>query len=490
MKSIHTKKGENTFIHFLRDNWKMVLGLAVFTILFSLQKIMVYNIGYDTDEFLINPDGTLQHWLSIDRFSLVFLKEVFPFLRGDLYLLNVLTYVHFFLFAVVFVYFLNMGAAGNNWKKNLICGGLIISSPVLLEQFYFTLQSAEFSLALFVMAVCFVLTYHLLETGKIINILFLVPLLVFCYGMYQAFLNLYIAGVLICMYKLNREERSQNIRRIVLMAGVWLVSAVIYFSVSAVVKVQLQVPQSEYLADKVAWISEPFGGALFWLAVSVGRVVLGIGHVLNLSYLISFLFLLYYFVNSKRKVSWKTFYMICLLASPFLINVVTGSRLLIRSMIVLPVFCAFVFFEFYSLFRRSKYIIWAVLVSQILNSQILLCADNIRFKNDVEIAQDIYRQCDANEETVIVFTGIERTEENVFSFKGQVMGKSFFEWSNDKRNVDETRILYFMQCMDMPLAAPTQEQVEYAGNISFGGEYPDDGYIMEHQGCIYVNLGE
>ena len=70
------------------------------------------------------------------------------------------------------------------------------------------------------------------------------------------------------------------------------------------------------------------------------------------------------------------------------------------------------------------------------------------------------------------------------------MGKSFFEWSNDKRNVDETRILYFMQCMDMPLAAPTQEQVEYAGNISFGGEYPDDGYIMEHQGCIYVNLGE
>ena len=50
MKSIHTKNGENTFIQFLRDNRKMVFGLAVFTILFSLQKILVYNIGYDTEQ--------------------------------------------------------------------------------------------------------------------------------------------------------------------------------------------------------------------------------------------------------------------------------------------------------------------------------------------------------------------------------------------------------------------------------------------------------
>lgn len=93
-------------------------------------------------------------------------------------------------------------------------------------------------------------------------------------------------------------------------------------------------------------------------------------------------------------------------------------------------FCVFVYFEFYRSNRQAKYIICLVLISQIINSQALLYADNVRYENDLTVSKKIYQDCGADKNTPIVFVGIERTEENVFSIKGQVMGCSFFEWGN------------------------------------------------------------
>lgn len=485
----NVKNAEDSVLFFLKQNKKCVMLLAVFTVLFSLQKVTVYNIGYDTDEFLVNPSGTFYHWLAIDRYTLVLLKNIFPFLNGNLYVLNILTYINFFLFALTFLYFLNMDVRDNDWKKNSACGALLISSPIFLEQFYFTLQSAEFSFALFVMAFCFVLTYKLLRTKKISILFWLIPLLVFCYGIYQAFLNLYIAGALICLYKLNEEKGTQNIKRISVVAGIWIISSIIYISISTFVKYAANISESEYLADKVRWLSTPFFEVCFMVVSMLGRVFLGRGHVLNLSYAICFAFLICYFIKLKHKVSWRVFLLLCLLVSPFLLNIATGSDLLIRSLITLPVFCVFVYFEFYQSNRQAKYIICLVLISQIINSQALLYADNVRYENDLTVSKKIYQDCGADKNTPIVFVGIERTEENVFSIKGQVMGCSFFEWGNGG-NVDEMRIYCLMKCNQMPFALPTEEQVEYTDNIKSDAEYPNEGYVVEYNGCYYVNLGE
>lgn len=483
------KNDEDSVLFFLKQNKKCVLFLVLFTMLFSLQKIVVYNMGYDTDEFLVNPSGTLYHWLAIDRYTLVLLKNIFPFLDGNLYVLNILTYINFFLFALTFLYFLNMDVRDNDWKKNFVCGALLISSPIFLEQFYFTLQSAEVSFALFVMAFCLVLTYKLLKDKKIYILFLIIPLLVFCYGIYQAFLNLYITGVLICLYKLNTEIHLQNIRRILTVVGVWVVSAIIYILIADLVKNSLNISGSEYLTDKISWISAPLLEVCFTVAVTIGRVVLGLGHVLNLSYIICGGVLLFYCLREK-KISWKVFFLSCLFVSPLLLNIVTGSRLLIRSVIALPIFCSFVYFRFWQSNMKFKYIMYMILFSQIVNSQLLLYADNVRYKNDLVIAENIYRECNADQNTPIVFSGIERTEENVFSFKGQVIGCSFFEWSDGGENVDETRIYYFMKWHKMPFALPTQEQMEYIDDINFMSEYPNEGYAVEHNGCYYVNLGE
>lgn len=480
-----------TLKRFLNENKMLILLLFVFNFVFSIQKVFFYNIGYDTDEFLTVPDWTLCIWIGHGRYSLVLLKKIFSFCQiNNIYILNAITYLNVFIYSVIFLYFLNIDKQKTDKKKCFVCAAALISAPIFMEQYYFTLQSAEISFSMIAMMIAFVMTYRFLDTKKLRYALMTFPILVFCFGSYQSFVNLYIVGVLICLYKLNNEIFKENLIRIAKSIILWGASFAAYQIVIKIVLQVTNVADSGYIVSQISWLTESFSKAILTVLVTTGRIVLGLGNVLNLSYSICLIYVLYKIIKEKKYLNWKNFYLAALFLSPFLLNIITASPLIIRSVISFPVLCSFIFFEYYKECNKFRNVVWIILASQIIHSQLLMYGDNIRYKNDVAIAEKIYSDCNADANTHIVIIGLERTEENVFSFKGQVMGHSFFEWSADKENVTEERVKNFMALHGYIFTSPTADEKEAAKSIEFDAEYPEEGYIIEKNGCFYVNLGK
>ena len=175
--------------------------------------------------------------------------------------------------------------------------------------------------------------------------------------------------------------------------------------------------------------------------------------------------------------------------APFLLNFLTGSRVIFRSFLSLPIVCSFFFFETYHWFDWIKFILILCLIGQIVNGFLLLLSDYKRYLNDVEIASKVYRDCGNSDDVEIVIKGLEYTEENVSVYKGEVMGYSYFEWTADGENADRYRINNFMKIHGFDAKLPTDDHIAKLRYMNFESEYPNSGYyIVDHQVC-YVNLG-
>lgn len=483
-----------TFKNYIRRHIRLIGFIGLFTIAFCALRLIFPTVSYDTDEWLANPQNTLTHWLGIGRFSLVFLKYCFG-TGTSLLALNIVTYVNVFIYTVLFLYFIHIDCERLDSRKDFLCGIVLISSPIFLEQYYFTLQSAEVSFAMILIVLSFITTYKLLTEKTSLSRKGLLGavtliLLIFSFGMYQAFVNLYVIGVLICLYKLNTEDSRKNLKNIGFCLLIFLVSLIAYACISEFAISYFNIVKDGYLG--IEWFNGNFAGTLKDLIVTIGRIILGYGNILNLSYTFCLLYILYIiFFRSKKYICWNNFYLIALLASPFLLNILTGTNFVIRSVLGFPVLCTFLFWEFYENEKLLKFCLYITVLSQIIHSELLLYSDYIRNKNDTAIAEKIYRDCSADENTVIVFKGKRSADNNSFSFKGQVMGHSFFEWCTDldPQNAEWTRILYFMQSQGLRTASPALEQLALRDSIKFTAQYPNDGYIKEENGVYYVNLG-
>ena len=133
-------------IGYLKKRKLVCFLLLLFVILFSLQRMIWYTVGYDTASYLYWPETMLQSWYTHSRFMLVFLKRMFPFLSGNLLTLNILTYVHAYIYTILFLYFLNLRPANEKEStvvkrsllskddvRDLFCGMFLVSSPFFLE---------------------------------------------------------------------------------------------------------------------------------------------------------------------------------------------------------------------------------------------------------------------------------------------------------------------------------------------------------------------
>lgn len=433
------------------------------------------------------------HWLALQRYSLVFLKYLFGTATG-LLSLNIVTYINVYIYTVLFLYFLNIHEKETSWKRDTLCGVVLISSPIFLEQYYFTLQSAEVSFGMVLLVISVITTYHMLSprSGKTCRIFCAVisfVLLAFVFGIYQSFVNLYVIGVLICLYKLNDNTFRGNMLRIVSCIIVFALALTAFFIIAKYCIHYFDIKDSNYLS--IQWFTQPFKEVLKNVIITIGWIVLGHGNVLNLAYTFCALFVFYQLFKDNFRINWRNFYLFALLAAPFLLNILTGANFVIRSLLGFPVLCAFLFWEFYDSSKILRTGLCITILSQVIHSELLLYGDYSRNQSDLAISQKILEDCNTDNPT-IVFQGIEAAEENAFCFKGQAMGCSFYEWvpNEDKTNVDGNRIWCFMQTQGLTYTLPTPEQISLRDTIQFTAEYPHAGYLVQEGHVYYVNLGE
>ena len=475
---------------YMSENRRILALLGLFVLVFFLIRLLFPTVGYDTDEWLISPESTLRQWKNLGRYSLVWMKH----LTGNganLYFMNIATAVNVYLYTVLFLCFLNKAIGGGGGKRDLLCGIVLVSAPIFCEQYYFTLQSAEMSFSMLLMMGAFLLTWRTLKGKGLISAAGLVAVLLFVFGAYQAFVNVYVVGVLICLYGLNDESRRNNLRRTGAAVALFLVSLSGYLLIAYLTRGGAFSPGSGYL--EVAWLQGPFYIGLRNIVFTVGKVVLGYGTTLNLSYTFCMLFIFFQIRSEGFAVSWKHFYLLAFLVSPFLLHIVTGQPLNApRSELSLPLLCAFLFWKYFDAGRWPRLALCLVIASQLVHSQLLMLSDYLRNENDKAIAEKIYEDCGANENIVIVFKGVKRTEDAVPVLLGQVIGRSFFEWTpmEDMDNASVHRIRCFMEFYGMKFVCPDDETIARRDEIVFSAAYPEEGYIVDRDGVYYVNLGE
>lgn len=477
-------------IKYIKDNRKIIFFVLLLSFVLFAQKIIYPSVGYDTDQYLSNPEETHRVWISHGRYALAWMSHYLGRLWMDPHVANALTCINVTIYTVLFLAFLNLLYTERDRKRDILIEILLISSPVFLEQYYFTLQTVEVSFSIILMIVAYICTYYWImeQRNRYGVVTFL--LLVFVFGIYQTHVVLYIIGVLLILLKVNHEESKENFNYIFKCSLVWSSSLAAYYVIKKLVGDFMNIPDSGYLTGQITWLSGTIVEACFMIVKSVGRVVFGIGHVLNLSYLICLVCIVYSIRKSDKIITWKNFYLLALMVSPLLLNILMASRLLIRSVLGVPIVCAYIFWKYCHDYKWMRTLLIIMIISQIINGQILLYADNVCYKNDITIAKKIYRDCNADQNTVIVIKGMEHPEDTKFSFKGQALGHSFFEWSNGGKDADEMRIQYFMHLQGMDFQIPTEEQKREMQAIEFRNSYPDNGYAVEKDGCWFVNLGE
>ena len=452
-----------------------IIIIGIITLLFSLYKIINTSFGYDTDLLILYPKYIMDSWLSLSRYSLVFFKYIFHLYNNiDLRLFNIITYFNVFIYCIIYLYFLNINKE-RNLLRNILSIAIVITSPILLEQYNFTLQSPEVSFGMILMMFSFITTYKFLKSGRMIYSFITFILLVLCFGIYQSFINLYVLGALVCIYKL--KDYKKNIFKTMI---IFIISFMCYYLISGVVISLFDIEKSSYLSSQIGWFDGVFSSLIIVLK-NFYYVMIGKGSLLNLGYLMCFITLLLYLIRSK-KISFDMFLLILIVLSPLLLNSVTGSRITGRSLFSIPFMMSFIFFEFYD-FKLVKMFFVILLISQIVHCYLLLTSDYKRYVKDIEISRKIYSDC--GDASIFYLYGIEKSEENMNILKGEEMGKSFFEWSPDGINVSDYRVQNFMIIHGMMFDLGDINEK----SISFKDEYPNDGYFIKKGNKCYINFG-
>jgi len=477
-------------ISYCKKNKKMIVVVLCFSILIFLQKILVFNIGYDTDQYLADISETRKTWLSSGRYMLAFVDFIIRKIGYNMHIFYLITAINVAISTILFLGFLNLLYKKDDFIRDILTAIILISSPIFLEQYYFSLQAIEVSFSIALMMLAYLQVYWWMVDGRRIYSATVILTLSCCFGFYQSNVVLFIVGVLIILLAINEEDTKKNINYITKCFVIWILSLCGYLIIKKIVLICLNIEKGEYLESQITWLTGSVAESCFMIAKSIGRVVFGLGHVLNLGYLVCIVLVIWKISKSGTIIKWKNFYLAALLIAPLLLNIVMASRLLIRSVLGVPFVCAFFFWYYYKENKKFFVLFMLIILSQLINGQLLIYSDNVRYTNDIKIAKKIYQDCNANKKSVIVFYGVERPENWGFSYKGQTFGHSFFEWSNGGPDADEIRIWYFMKLHGMKFELPNEEEVEIGKTINFSKDFPEKGYIVKKKGCYYVNLGK
>lgn len=472
---------------FLNDNKMELFILAGIIFIFGSFKIFNYSFSYDTDLIILDSKNIVDSWLGLGRYFLVFIKTLFC-MYDNLFLINLLTYTNVFIYSALLIYFFNIGLEKHNILRDILCILILVTSPFFLEQYNFTLQSFEVSFSMILLVLSYITTYYYLFNKKLRYGLLTILLLLMIFGTYQSFINLYIIGVLISLYKLHDPSIKNNLINIMKTIILFVISLIGYLVLSKVIQQVFQISSTSYLTDMIMWNKQSIFMTLFGFLKDIVKTGLGVGKIINLAFIISYLIMFIFAIkNRKDKISFM--YIIFLMISPFLLNIVTGSRVIFRSLFGLSIVSSFFFFESYDYHKIIKYLVLLCVVSQFINCFLLLYFDYQRYLNDVNISSKIYKDCGNSNDITVVIRGIEYTEENIKAYKGEVMGRSYFEWTIDSMNADRYRIHNFMKIHGYDAKLPTEEDYDRIGNILFENEYPNDGYYIKEDNICFVNLG-
>lgn len=477
--------------------WQYKLSLIctnLFTLLLYGIKLIHYSISIDTEIIINSYSSMMTSWLSIQRFTLVFLKYILHLNPFKYYLANSLMII-FFSISTYFLYYIiykNSNDQPNNLKI-LLFTTLVISSPIFAEQFNFTLQCAEVAISLFIFDIGLSLYFKYINKNNILLLISSILCFTLCLGTYQTFMTILISLLifyLLINYKPNHPNK--NIKKYIITSFVVIITSfLLYNLISKIVMHTFKLTSSSYLTNQISWLSKPITYNIIILIKYITKVFLGYGTFYSLSYFLSFIIISNNIQQYKQDKFYILINILCLL-SPFLLSILLGTPEATRAQMTLPLLTPLII-TFLNNLKYKKTITTItiiIMISQTITTITLLYNNDINYQKDKKLAENIMKEIEPNlENHKLVLVG-HTTPKNNF-IKGDSLGASFFNWDTNTPYGTNARAIGFMNTLGYHLEYPTIEEYELAKTIAKEQNlttYPDKNSIYSHQNLIIIKL--
>lgn len=504
---------------------------AVCVFLVHGAKLFSNQVGIDTEDLIHLGSPFYDGWLNTGRQGLVLLKYLTGSIEYNPYFAQMMTLIMLAVSVLAFVMLwdkiTNVTDSVNKWAS-LGCIFLWISHPVLVEQFYFTLQGAEIGLGMLLTAVALWLVWNaqskqLEQSNKGVRRIGAYCLsgviLLITFSVYQIFVVLFIFGVVTVLLLdtlqstqeagLPKKTVSVVIKEVFPYIGVFLGA----FLCNSIVT-KLFFSESDYLNSQIQWGQLSFRDCVYSIAVHVRDVMTGQNSifyhwsfgVLCAVGLIAVLGML------KRYGAALLFYYVALLTTPFLMTVVCADEPAVRSQLVLPAMTGFIWYvdvclikSFYG--HAKKRISWQTVllivicvcggIAQVQVSQRLYYTDACRYAEDEALGRALIQQLEAKigeDEIPIVVIGSREFQGNHACVEGEIIGLSMFEHDVEeepKYYWSTRRVIGFLHTLGYDCEQLPDKNIPYAEEFAEDMDVWPGKHSVEHAGdMVVIKLSE
>lgn len=493
-------------------------------------------VGIDTEDLIHLGSPFYDGWLNTGRQGLVLLKYLTGSVDYNPYFAQMMTLVMLAVSVVAFVMLWD-SAGGmtdlvNKWAA-LGCIFLWVSHPVLVEQFYFTLQGVEIGIGMFLT----VLSLWLIRQGKgqkgykkTGTFLLSGAVLLVTFSVYQIFVVLFIFGAVTVLLLDSLQERglqkkkiSVIVRDVMPFAGIFLGAFICNSIITG-----LFFSASDYLSSQVRWGQLSVRDCVYSIAVHVRDVLTGQNRIFyHWSYgVLCVVGLIAVLCLIKRYGAVLLFYYVALMTTPFLMTVVCADEPAVRSQLILPAMTGFVFYVDVLLVQRlyagqthsagggkqstkskRSRIAWGMVclavvcvvggVSRMQMSHRLYYTDACRYAEDEALGRALIQQLEpkiGQDETPIVVIGSHEFQGNNACVEGEIIGLSIFEHDveEEPRYYWSTRrVVGFLHTLGYDCEQLPDKNIPYAEDFAEEMDVWPGKHSVEHAGdMVVIKLSE
>ena len=162
-------------------------------------------ISIDTEVFINNSHELITTWYAINRFSLGIIKYIISGINFNIIFTNIISLS--ILIISLLIFSKDIVKKKDDYLNRLLLILIIITSPLIAEQFTFTMQIFEISLGYLLLILNFKLINEYIYNNKKWQLPIIVLILAFVFGIYQAFCLLYITlSVIYFIVNINNKK--------------------------------------------------------------------------------------------------------------------------------------------------------------------------------------------------------------------------------------------------------------------------------------------
>lgn len=508
-------------------NHAILAGILV--LLIHGAKLNSNSVGIDTEDLIHLGTPFYDGWLNTGRQGLVLLKYLTGSVEYNPYFAGLMTLVFLALSVTAFVMIWDKVSGVTKTVNLWVAAGcmvLWVSHPILVEQFYFTLQGAEIGMGMLLTALALWLVYQgRMEKGsrKLGFYGLCAGILLVVFSIYQIFVVFFIFGAvaLLLLESLCEESRQKTVSGVVKdvlpYAGVFLSA----FACNSMIT-SLFFSESDYLSSQIRWGQLSLRDCIYTIAVHGRDVLTGQNSIFyNWTYgFLCVIGLVAVVLLVKRYGFALLFYYVALMTTPFLMTVVCADVPAIRSQLILPAMTGFMLYLDVLLMRKltspktlqssqqkhaairwqSVLLVLVCLVGATVQMQVslrLYYTDVCRYEEDEALGRALIEELEVligEDDIPIVVIGCREFQGNNACVEGEIIGRSIFEHDVDeepKYYWSTRRVIGFLHTLGYDCEQLPDKNIPYAEAFAEDmGVWPAE-HSVEHAGdMVVIKLSE